>query len=82
MSEPHEEPKNPDSRRAILNGAGFACLGVFFSGLGDVLWANESASDIKLVFGVLEMIFGGIGAAYVRRAKRSERSPGSATFFP
>jgi hypothetical protein len=67
MSEVHEQPKKPDSGRAILLGAGLACMGVFLYGLAEVLWASESGSTIKLVLGVLGMIFGGIGAACVGR---------------
>jgi hypothetical protein len=67
MSEAHEQAKKPDSGRAIVVGAGFACLGVFLSGVAKILWANESSGTINLVLAVLEMIFGGIGAACIGR---------------
>jgi len=73
MSEPHEQPKKPDSGRAMQLAAGLACLGVFLSGLAEVLWASDSASTIKLVLGILEMIFGGIGAACVGRVVLTTR---------
>jgi hypothetical protein len=48
-------------------------LGVFFYGLAESLWASESGSTIKLVLGVLGMIFGGIGAACVGRVVFTKR---------
>ena len=74
MSEPHEQPMKPDSGRAILIGTGWGCLGVFFSGLAEVLWASESGRTIQLMLGVLGIVFGGIGAAYVGRLVFTKRS--------
>ena len=48
-------------------------MGVFFYGLAEVLWASESGGTIKLVFGVLGMIFGGLGAACVGRVVFTKR---------
>jgi hypothetical protein len=73
MSEAHEQPKKPASGRAILLGAGWACLGVFFYGLAEVLWARESGSTIELVWGVLGMVFGVIGAACIGRLVLTKR---------
>ena len=68
MSEFHEELKKPDAGRAMLHATGIGCLGLFLWGLAEVLWASESGSTIKLVWGPLLTLFGGIGAAYVGRA--------------
>jgi hypothetical protein len=63
MSEPHEQPKKPDSAHKMQLAWGFVSLGLFFSGLAEVLFASESGSTIKLVVAVIPMVFGGIGAA-------------------
>ena len=63
--EPYEQPKKPDFIRALLLGWGFGCLGVFFWGLAETLWASESGITFGLVYGILGMILGGLGVAYV-----------------
>jgi hypothetical protein len=73
MSDGHEQPKGPDYHRAMVLGAGFGCLGVFFSGLVETLGAIKSGSTIHLVLGALSMACGGIGAACVGRAVFTKR---------
>jgi hypothetical protein len=53
------------SRRPTLVATGFGCLGLFFWGLAEIAWANESGSAINLVGWLLGTGLGGIGAAYV-----------------
>jgi hypothetical protein len=69
----HEQIKKPDSGRAILLAAGFACVGVFIFGLDKVVTASESGNTIKLVLGVLGMVFGGMGAVCVGRPVFTKR---------
>jgi hypothetical protein len=47
---------------------------VFFSGLAEVLWASESGGTLKVVWGVLEMACGGLGAACVGRVVFAKRT--------
>ena len=64
MSEHQQELKKTDSFRATHLPLGIMCLVGVLLGLSEVLDnANESGSTIKLVLGVVMLVFGGIGAA-------------------
>ena len=63
MSEPNQQPNKPVSARGMQLMWGFVCLGLFFSGLAQVLFASDSGSTIQVVAALLPMVFGGIGAA-------------------
>jgi len=56
---------------------GILCLLFFFNGLGNVVTASGSGSrldqTISLVLGVVQMVFGGIGAACVGRLVFTKR---------
>jgi hypothetical protein len=67
MSESQQQPKKPDSTRAMQLTVGILCFLFFCNGLGNVVTTSESGSrldqTIRLVLGVVQMVFGGIGAA-------------------
>ena len=64
MSEPQQEPKKPDTFRAVHLPLGIMCLVGVLLGLSEVVDnANESGSTFKLVLGVVMLVFGGMGAA-------------------
>jgi len=65
MSEAREQSKKPDSGLAMLVGVGIGCLGCFLFGLAEVLWSSETGNTFELVLGLLGMLFGGTGAAFV-----------------
>ena len=74
MSEHQEKSSKSDSRRAALVAAGVGCLGVFFWGLAEVLWASDSGNTIPLAWGIPLMVIGGIGVSRAGRLVFTERS--------
>jgi hypothetical protein len=72
MSESQEQPKKldptkPDSTRGVQLTLGLLCFLFFLDGLSNVFTTSGSGSHadqtLRLVFGVVQMVFGGVGAA-------------------